>query len=467
LVFAVAVALFVARPVSAEESEGYFFGLFPLGDKFEVIKLSDKPVPFKGPGLIPDRPELMIEMGDPFLDTGNLGAGFELPGGAVWQPRLWSFLIHRTAVQTFDSGSAAGGISEWSNRLDVYANLQLTGTEKIILGMRPLDENRFGAFSRYRFDGGREGWQGEFNADVRTLFFEGDFGSLFPDLDRDGFLPIDFGFTVGRQLINFQEGIMINDFVDAFGIVRNNLHAPGMSNLRISALYGWDSLDRNDGRAGSSPQFFGLFNSADMENSTVSLDFMYVNDNQDIGDQFNLGFVTTQRIGTLSTAFRVNHSTAIGGGTSRVGDGTLVSAEFSSIVPGSDDLAYFNPFVSIENYTQVGREPINGGPLGSLGILFASPNLGAYGAELNPFTDNVVGFATGYQAFWDHHRRNLILEVAGRHDVSGGNNDDIAVGFQLQQAIGRHFQVQLEGFYSFRRDRDDANGARLELLINY
>ena len=99
--------------------------------------------------------------------------------------------------------------------------------------------------------------------------------------------------------------------------------------------------------------------------------------------------------------------------------------------------------------------------------MFASPNLSNYGAELNPFTDDVTGFALGYQAFWDDHRRNLVLEMATRKDYSGSGVDSLGLGFQMQQALGRHFQVQLEGFYSFVEDRDNASGARLELQIVY
>ena len=199
---------------------------------------------------------------------------------------------------------------------------------------------------------------------------------------------------------------------------------------------------------------------------------IYVDDNATNGDAFYIGASAIQRIralGGISSAFRINNSIAldeeIGGNV--IGDGSLLSAEFSTIVPGSDDIAYFNPFISIGNFTQAGREQILGGPLASLGILFASPNLSTYGAEVSPFTDDVVGFATGYQAFWDDHRRNLILEIAGRHDYDGQGFDQLGLGFQLQQAIGQHIQAQLEGFYTFNGERDDGVGARAELFIVY
>ena len=474
LLMALALFLGAAATAKADEDKPWYDSLWPLGERVEVEVLKDEVVKFKSVGDIPARPELFLELGDPFLDTGKLDAGFEVPLlGAVWQPRLWAYFINRTTVQTFDNGTP-GRLrdTEIANRMDLYANLQLTGTEKILLGLRPFDNNQPSRFTRYTFDGSNEDVNNELNLDVETLFFEGDIGSLFPNLDRAGMKPVDFGFSVGRQPITFQEGIIINDTVDAVGFVRNNIVFPGTSNLRISGMWGWDRLDRNNSTRDSDNNLFALFTAADTHVSTFNLDLIYVEDNADAGDAFYVGASAIQRIralGGLSTAFRINSSIAlddeIPGNVS--GTGTLLTAELSSTVRGSDDIVYFNPFISINNFTQAGREPILGGPLASLGILFASPNLSTYGAEISPFTDDVVGFAAGYQAFWDDHRRNLILEFGGRHDTGGDSFDQIGLGFQLQQAIGRHVQVQMEAFYTFNEDRDNGSGARLELLVVY
>ena len=474
VVFAVCLGVIGTAQAAEMKKKPWYGSLWPLGEHVEVETLKDEVVKFKSVGDIPFRPALFLELGDPFLDTGQLDAGFEVPIlGAIWQPRLWSYLINRTTVQTFDNG-APGRLrdTEIANRMDLYANLQLTGTEKILLGLRPFDNNLPSRFTRYTFDGSNEDFNNELNLDIETLFFEGDIGSLLPKLDRAGIKPIDFGFTVGRQPFTFQEGIILNDTVDAVGFVRNNLVFPNTSNLRISGLWAWDRLDRNDRNRGTDPNMYGLFVFADAHVSSYNLDMIYVDDNATNGDAFYIGASAIQRIralGGISSAFRINNSIAldeeIGGNV--IGDGSLLSAEFSTIVPGSDDIAYFNPFISIGNFTQAGREQILGGPLASLGILFASPNLSTYGAEVSPFTDDVVGFATGYQAFWDDHRRNLILEIAGRHDYDGQGFDQLGLGFQLQQAIGQHIQAQLEGFYTFNGERDDGVGARAELFIVY
>ena len=144
-----------------------------------------------------------------------------------------------------------------------------------------------------------------------------------------------------------------------------------------------------------------------------------------------------------------------------------MTAEISSLVAGSDDIVYFNTFAGIDNYTQAGRERIVGGPLANTGILFASPNLSTYGAEINPFTEDVVGFALGYQAFYNHHRRNLILEVASRKATKSAKTDALGLGFQLQQAIGRRLQLQLESFYTFQEQQNDASGIRFEVQVVY
>ena len=474
VVFAVCLGVIGTAQAAEMKKKPWYGSLWPLGEHVEVETLKDEVVKFKSVGDIPFRPALFLELGDPFLDTGQLDAGFEVPIlGAIWQPRLWSYFINRTTVQTFDNG-APGRLrdTEIANRMDLYANLQLTGTEKILLGLRPFDNNLPSRFTRYTFDGSNEDFNNELNLDIETLFFEGDIGSLLPKLDRAGIKPIDFGFTVGRQPFTFQEGIILNDTVDAVGFVRHHLVFPSTSNLRIAGLWAWDRLDRNDRNRGTDPNMYGLFVFADAHVSSYNLDMIYVDDNATDGDAFYIGASAIQRIralGGISSAFRINNSIAldeeIGGNV--IGDGSLLSAEFSTIVPGSDDIAYINPFISIGNFTQAGREQILGGPLASLGILFASPNLSTYGAEVSPFTDDVVGFATGYQAFWDDHRRNLILEIAGRHDYDGQGFDQLGIGFQLQQAIGQHIQAQLEGFYTFNGERDDGVGARAELFIVY
>ena len=48
-------------------------------------RLSDYPFPLQVED-VPDRPSLLLELGEPFLGTGPLGPEIELPTGAMWRP---------------------------------------------------------------------------------------------------------------------------------------------------------------------------------------------------------------------------------------------------------------------------------------------------------------------------------------------------------------------------------------------
>ena len=174
----------------------------------ESSELSDEPIPLKTEDELPGRTPPLIEIGPDFLGTGNIPRGFELPTGAVWTPSLWVFGDYRTALNYFDNGEDPTA-AEWVNRLDIFANLQLSGTERLLFGMEPLhDRDEFTGYI-WKPSGRRDFERDGLNAEVRTLFFEGEFGEIFPDLDPDDTGSFDFGFAVGRQPIFFQEGLLL------------------------------------------------------------------------------------------------------------------------------------------------------------------------------------------------------------------------------------------------------------------
>ncbi len=61
-----------------------------------AARFSDEPIPLKLEGF-PQRPKPILELGPRFLGTGTLDPGFEVPGGAVWQPALLIYGTYRTA----------------------------------------------------------------------------------------------------------------------------------------------------------------------------------------------------------------------------------------------------------------------------------------------------------------------------------------------------------------------------------
>ena len=449
---------------------------YPLGHTEDVPAFSKEHIQLLPPSDTGTRPALIYEGGDAFLGVGDLYEGFETPWGAVWQPQLWIFGTMRSSVHMYDNSSANSTASEWANRLALFANIQLTGTEKFIIGIRPLDKNEPSKFSRVAFNDNRGDGRSEFNGDIRTMFFEGDLGSLFPRLDPEGTSWLDYGFSVGRQLLQFQEGIMLNDEVDAIALIRNNIHLPGIPGLRSSFVWGWNDLGRSDAERDDRANMFGLFNSADTQKTYWNLDLVYVTDEDAVGDSYHIGLSAIQRIGFYSTAFRINTSIAEEDDNAEVGTGTLYSAEFSFTPKRSDDIVYLNAYFASGKFTQVGREPVVGGPLGALGILFASPSIGNFGSEMISFANDVAGFAMGYQAFWNHHRTNLTLELATRIDTSdkgcittgrGKRCDDIAIGFEFRQRLAHRIQLQIDSHYTVQEKRSDGYGMRTEILYQF
>ena len=471
----------MASSGGGDHSDSDGFKLYPFGETSGLPRLPDEPLPY---AKVPERPALPIEWGCKFLGKGTIKKAFETPWGAVWDPCLLVFGTNRTALQTYQSIGPPGRTSEIRNRLDLFANLQLSQTEKCVIGIGATDDNDFTRFSGYGFssDNRPELEDSKYEGPhVRAFFCEGDFGSLFPKLDPKGTKFIDWGFSFGRQQITFQEGIMINDVQDGIGIVRNNMHAPGFSNIRVTAWLALNNIDRgtpaNIQRL-EETGFFGIFTQADTPTSTWALDLATIRDdenNSSGGDGYWVGLAATQRAWSpwsraseINTTYRLNVSIADGLDTPQMADGAIVSAEISWTPHSSDDIVYINPFFADGRYTQAGREPIVGGPLAALGISFASPSLGNHLSELNSFAGEIIGMTMGYQAFWDNHRRNLVVELAGvKGTESADELDSAALTVQFQQAIGQHFQLQIDGFVSYLENRDDGSGARIELLYQF
>jgi hypothetical protein len=430
-------------------------------------RLSDIPLPLQVEE-VPDRPSLLLELGEPFLGTGPFGPEVELPTGAVWRPSLWVFGTHRMAVQTVDSGATR--VSEWAHRLDLFANLKLSASDRLLIGLRPLDrENRF---TNVSFEPAGD-FQDEFNAVVRTLFFEGDVGEMFSNLDVGDTRMLDIGFSVGRQAVLFQDGILINSGglgnPDAVSLVRNNLQLPGTSNVRISVFYAWDNVYRDDNRLDRDAQLFGLFTETDFPSTTIDLDLVYIEAGEDTGDALFAGFRGVQRIGPFNTTLTLNASLPTERETPQTSRGTLLFNEISWTPPHTEDFLYLNAFWGIGEFSSAIRGPATGGPLGRTGILFAAVGLGRYGAALGNRADNAVGGSLGYQKVFDRTRKQLIVELGGRKHTNDqvDKSGAVAAGLRYQQAIGQHYIARVDAFGAVQEGRDPAYGARLEWLTKF
>ncbi|AXS41664.1 hypothetical protein [Breoghania sp. L-A4] len=433
--------------------------------------LSEKPTPLLTEEQEPKPTPPIFERGDKFLASGNITPGITLPTGAIWQPALWVFGDFRTTAGHFDNGAAESRQFQ-ANRLDLFLNLKLTPTERVLLGISPLSDGNDHTGILHRSSTGTRFVNG-LNPYITTLFFEGEFGEIFPNLDPDDTKSLDFGFAIGRQPLLFQEGIMINDTVDALGITRDTIVIPGLTpDMRATALVGWSNVHRDNNLRDRDAWLFGLFTETDLRKSTVNLDAAYVlSTNPNGGDGLYLGAAATQRIGLYNTSFRVNTSTAVNGRgpspNNAVDDGVLLFSEVSRTETGSENIYYANAFWGIGNYSSAARDPTAGGPLGRTGILFAAPAVGLGGAALSNRADHVVGGALGYQMFFNHEKTQLTLELGGRKDTDGSNQGAVALGGQLLHALDNRSSVQLDAFISEGQNRTFGSGLRVELRTRF
>ncbi len=454
--------------------------------------------PDLNPNVVPQRPPPLIEIGDRFFGTGPLQRGVELPTGAVWTPNFTVFGTFRTVVQAYHDPLTESGPfsrlygdktrSEWANRLDVFGNLQLTGTERILIGFRPFDNATFAKPAQAKFTGyqfspdGTDGWVYKFNPQPTTCFFEGDLGQLFPRLDPEGLKPMDLGFSIGRQPLFYQDGLLLDDDVDAIGITRNTFLPQGGSNAQITAIYGWDQINRGDGVDHGDRLLLGLLFNADFRPTTWNLDLFYVKGHgPDPGGAY-AGLSATQRIGEINTTFRVLGSKALGrdeggpanpiskygNGSSAVGNGALLFSELSYTLPFSNDLIYLDSYWGIDRFTSVARAPDRGGVLGRVGILYAEQPIGRYGSALSSDPERSLGFALGFQKYLTpDRRRQVILEAGGRLGTGRDGRGALATGTQFQQAIGQHTVLQLDSFVALNESEGLGYGARFELRFEF
>ncbi len=460
--------LSVARLSAAEDEK-------PLGDPNSPSRLSDESIPLQL-NAVPHRPPptFFLEIGENFLGNGNIQSGFELPTGAVWQPYFIVFGTLRTGLQSFGTDKLQG--QEWANRLDLFGNLYLTFTERIVVGIRPLDrDGRFTSYTIRPTPPGDAFNNKDINAEITTLFFEGEFGELFPFLDPYDRHGLDYGFSVGRQLISFQEGMLINDNIDAVGITKINWKTFGI-NFRWTWMYGWNKINRTNirgaNREDGDAKMFGLFTETDTRSSTIAFDFIYLDAKDTTGKGVYAGLSSVQRWGGFNTSFRVLGSYPVGDETPTNTKGLLLFSEVSWTPHGTVNFAYVNAFLGIERFRSAARDPSVGGALAPrAGVLFASPGLGSYGAPLSTIADKVAGGAIGYQFFFAGTRQQVTFELGGRYSTKEGEGDNSAAfGAAYQLALGQRFVVRLESFVG--RGVNNATsvyqtrfGGRFEILL--
>ena len=151
-----------------------------------------------------------------------------LPGLAVYGD--W-----RTAV-AYNSNNGKD-IAQIATRLNIDVDFKITGTERIHAFFTPIQKGN--VYTRHEFGGGdgNNKFNDEFDVNPQTLFFEGDFGSIYSGFSGrpTGF---DLPFTVGLFPLFLQNGIWANDAIlgGAVSLHRKELEEAGPFQLRRHLL---------------------------------------------------------------------------------------------------------------------------------------------------------------------------------------------------------------------------------------
>jgi hypothetical protein len=181
------------------------------------------------------------------------------------------------------------------------------------------------------------------------------------------------------------------------------------------------------------------------------------------GHETTFAQVVAARFGLPMENVKIVH-----GDTDKVRDGYLLFADLSTTPLSTDDILYFTAFAAYKEFTQAGRDPQVGGPLGRAGILFANPRLGRYGAPLSNRANDVVGVSIGRQWFLTaNNREQFVLEVGARKSIGGHGGDTLAVGGRYQIQIHNNAFWQFDMFGSYLENEGYGFGARSEIQVKF
>ncbi len=426
-------------------------------------RYSDKVLGLKDISDLPERPTPLFELWQGYVEGGAYDYEFELPTGMVVSPGLVLFGNLNTGLEITDNG-VADTSTTFVTTLNLFLNLTLSGTERILIGISPLSREK-GTRTRYEFEPG-SGWRNETNARLSTAFFEGEISEMFPKLDMEGRLPLDYEIAFGRQPIVSQGGILIADTLDSVALTRSTIPFSGTNFARIGGLFAWNNVQRSNNIDDDEGELYAIFSAVEAHHSTFELDMAYVDSTRAIGDQFNIGgamirpFIILEH--AVDSTIRLAHSFTPDGKTAQATDGTLLYGSFGFAPKNTDNIAYVNLFAAVNNYAPAARNA--GGPLGITGLLFAGNGLA--GPAIGNRANDAYGGTIGYQMFFSPKlRRNLILEVGGKLETATGGTDRLGAAVRYSQALGQHVFFEIGGFAVAQESIDEAFGLRTKINV--
>jgi hypothetical protein len=387
-----------------------------------------------------------------------------LPGLAVYGD--W-----RTAIAYNNNNGK--DIAQIATRLNIDVDFKITGTERIHAFFTPIQEDN--VFTRYEFGGGgaNDQFNDEYDVEPQTLFFEGDFGSLYSGFSGQE-ASFDLPFTVGLFPLFLQNGIWANDAIlgGAVSLPAKNSAALGLANFDVTFFAAFDDVDnagiigagKNDNNVAN---LYGVTAFIDAFDGYIETGYA-VNDGRDeqagLLTHFLTGAYSRRYYNTVSNSTRVfaNFGEDPKGndeGFAIISENSLISGLPSTLLP------YANFFIGFGN-----PQPLvdgNGaGILKNVGINFETDALTGY-PKLDDTGSDALGGAIGLQYLFNLDQQ-LVFEVAMvqpfDNDKIGAQDPQYGFGVRYQVPIDRAWLFRADATYQILEGADEDNfGLRTEL----
>jgi len=446
---------------------------FRPGPTYESKYNADEQLDIYGGKSAVDPPRPLLEIGREQYTSGLYDESSTFLGKL--NPLLPGLAIYgdwRTAV-AYNKNNGKD-IAQIATRLNIDVDFKITGTERIHAFFTPIQQGNAN-FSRFEFGGGGadDKFTAEFDAEPQTLFFEGDFGSLYSGFSgkEAGF---DLPFTVGLFPLFLQNGIWANDAIlgGAVTLPAKNSAALGLSNFDITFFAGFDNID-NAGLIGAngkvdnhSANLFGATTFIDAFSGYIEAGYGLVQgyDDQDgLMENFLTAAYTRRYANTISNSTRFfanfgNGSGVNGDGVAIISENSLISGLPSTLIP------YANFFVGFGSPKPL-VDGNNAGILKNVGINFETDALTGY-PKLDDTASNAFGGALGLEYLFNLDQQ-LVFEVAMvqpfEDDGIGARDPQYGFGIRYQIPIDRAWLFRADATYQILENGEDNFGIRTEI----
>jgi hypothetical protein len=426
--------------------------------------------------ITPYRNKKAVPTQRPWLELGRefYGSGL-LPPPPGWlgpvnldQPQFLVYGDFRTAVGY--ARNQAGDHRVWANRLNLDFDYRLTSTERFHAFMGPIDDGA--RFTGVEFDNGDARFVDSADAELDTVFFEGDAGQILGGMGGVQH-PFDMPFTVGLAPLLFQNGIWMEDAVSAVAWTipaRNNPNL-GWSNFDATFFVGFDQLNSPAfGNDNNAADVFGTAWFIDAYEGYVEGGYAYLDDTKNLGRSYhNATLAFTRRYyHRLSNSVRwIGNFGQEGDRDLRTADGNLILIENALISSTPYTVVpYFNVWCGVGRTQSVARAAGSGGVLRNTGINFETDGLTGF-PTLDATGFNTYGGALGLNLLGSSFQDQWVVEFAalgthGSEQVRVASDNQYALGTRYQRPLNNRALIRTDLMYGWLLDQRDIAGIRVE-----